>query len=374
MNGLEGRSIVQAFAGRDHAVMIVANKFQTGFDQPLLVAMYVDKRLAGVTAVQTLSRLNRTAPGKDTTYVLDFVNEGDEIVAAFKAYYEEAALAATTDPDLIHDLRGKLDAAGIYTDEEVDAVADAWVVDSGAAKAHERLVGLLSAPRSRFTSGLDRAITDDDETERARLELFRHDVDAYVRLYDFMSQVIDYQQTALEKRAIFLRLLSRLIRSDTAHESIDLSDVVLTHVAQRRRETQRLDLGGDRVQLSPITGSGSGENRDPVLAALDEVIRRMNEIFDAGAFDDTDIGSLSSHVVGRMLDDDTVRAQVDANTLQQVEGSPALREGFIAALVEAQASYGDMVKQLFDAESKRADYFHQLLPLLYRSAEVNSGR
>jgi len=100
----------------------VANKFQTGFDQPLLCGMYVDKRLAGIQAVQTLSRLNRAHPGKDTTYVLDFVNEPDEVLAAFKTYHTTAELAATTDPNLVFNLRAKLDAAGHYDDFEVERV------------------------------------------------------------------------------------------------------------------------------------------------------------------------------------------------------------------------------------------------------------
>jgi type I restriction enzyme R subunit len=349
--------------------MIVANKFQTGFDQPYLVAMYVDKRLDGVTAVQTLSRLNRTAPGKDTTYVVDFVNDPETIVAAFKPYYEEAALSATTDPDLIHDLRNKLDAAHIYTDAEVDAVAAAWVADSGAPKAHERLIGLLSEPKVRFSSALDDALAREDRAELERLQLFRKDVDTYVKLYDFLSQVIDYGQTDLEKRAVFFRLFARLIRDDTRHESIDLSDVVLANIAHKAGQSQRLDLGGEKVLLEPLGGAGSGAAQDPVLVALAEVIRRMNEVFDGGSFDDTDIGALSEHVVRRMLDNPVVRAQVAANTQQHVTDSPALKAGFVDALVEAQEAYQDLVKQLFEGEEKRAEYFFHLIPLLFRTAE-----
>ncbi|HEY0950847.1 type I restriction endonuclease subunit R [Nocardioides sp.] len=369
--GLRGRTLPRAFAGPEFDVLIVANKFQTGFDQPLLVAMYVDKRLDGVTAVQTLSRLNRITPGKDATYVVDFVNDPDDIVAAFKPYYEEASLSATTDPDLIHDLRAKLDAAHIYTDEEVEAVARAWVRDSGAPKAHERLQALLAEPRVRFTAALDHALAQDDRGELERLELFRKDVDTYVKLYDFLSQVINYGQTDLEKRAIFFRLFARLIRDESRHETVDLSDVVLANVAHREGATVRLDLAtGQPVELDPLRGAGSGLAQDPVLVALAEVIRRMNEVFDGGSFDDTDIGALSSHVVRRMLDNPVVRTQVRTNTQQQVAESPTLKAGFTDALVEAQAAYGELVKQLFDADSKRTDYFHSLITLLYETARA----
>ncbi len=119
---LRGRDIREAFKTDEYQILLVANKFQTGFDQPLLCGMYVDKRLAGIQAVQTLSRLNRAYPGKDTTYVLDFVNDPEEVLAAFKTYHTTAVLVDVTDPDLVFNLRAKLDAAGHYDDFEVDHV------------------------------------------------------------------------------------------------------------------------------------------------------------------------------------------------------------------------------------------------------------
>ncbi len=119
---LRGRDIREAFKADEYRILLVANKFQTGFDQPLLCGMYVDKRLAGIQAVQTLSRLNRAYPGKDTTYVLDFVNNIEEVLAAFKMYHSTAELSDVTDPNLVFNLRAKLDAAGHYDDFEVDRV------------------------------------------------------------------------------------------------------------------------------------------------------------------------------------------------------------------------------------------------------------
>ena len=119
---LRGRDIREAFNTDEFQILLVANKFQTGFDQPLLCGMYVDKRLAGIQAVQTLSRLNRAHPGKDTTYVLDFVNDTEDVLKAFKTYYSTAELANVSDPNLVYNLRAKLDAAGHYDDFEVDRV------------------------------------------------------------------------------------------------------------------------------------------------------------------------------------------------------------------------------------------------------------
>lgn len=121
---LNGREMRKAFDTDEFQLLLVANKFQTGFDQPLLCGMYVDKRLAGIQAVQTLSRLNRCHRGKDTTYILDFVNDPDEVLAAFKVYYETAELEGVTDPHLVYDLRSKLDSMGYYDDNEVNRVAN----------------------------------------------------------------------------------------------------------------------------------------------------------------------------------------------------------------------------------------------------------
>ena len=123
--GLKG-DIREAFKGNDYQILLVANKFQTGFDQPLLCAMDVDRRLDGIQAVQTLSRLNRCHPGKDTTYVVDFINDPDDILAAFKTYYETAALAEATDPNLILDLKTKRDAQGHDDDVEIDRVVNTY--------------------------------------------------------------------------------------------------------------------------------------------------------------------------------------------------------------------------------------------------------
>ena len=144
---LKGRDIREAFKGDEYQILLVANKFQTGFDQPLLCGMYVDKRLAGIQAVQTLSRLNRAHPGKDTTYVLDFVNDPEEVLAAFKTYHTTAELSATTDPNLVFNLRAKLDAAGHYDDFEVDRVV---AVELNPGAKQSELVAALEPVRDRL--------------------------------------------------------------------------------------------------------------------------------------------------------------------------------------------------------------------------------
>ncbi len=203
-------------------MLLVANKFQTGFDQPLLCGMYIDKRLAGVQAVQTLSRLNRAHPGKDTTYVVDFVNDPSDVLSAFKTYYATAELSATTDPELVYDLRARLDAAGHYDDFEVDRVV---AVEMNSRAKQSELIAAPEPVVDRVTKRykLARAASksaqeqgDEDAAKAAKAEmdaltLFKGDMGVFLRLYTFLSQIFDFGNTAIEKRSLFYRRLLPLL-------------------------------------------------------------------------------------------------------------------------------------------------------------------
>jgi type I restriction enzyme R subunit len=287
---LKGRDIREAFKGDEYQILLVANKFQTGFDQPLLCGMYVDKRLAGIQAVQTLSRLNRFLPGKET-YVLDFVNESAEVLAAFKTYHTTAELSATTDPDLVYNLRSKLDAAGHYDDFEVDRVVAVELKPDATQgellKALEPVVDRLLKDYKAAQETLKVAKEKNDEAaaksaqdELNALILFKSDLGAFIRLYTFLSQIFDYANTALEKRAIFYKRLLPLLEFGREREGIDLSKVVLTHHNLKNIGRQPMSLyAGKTPLLEPITEAGSGELHDKEKAMLNEIIQKVNDLF-----------------------------------------------------------------------------------------------
>jgi type I restriction enzyme, R subunit len=219
---LNGRDIRDAFAGDDYQILLVANKFQTGFDQPLLCGMYVDRRLAGIQAVQTLSRLNRAHPGKDITYVLDFVNSSEEVLAAFKTYYDTATLETVTDPNLVYDLRAKLDASGHYDDFEVDRVVAVEMnpkskqgdLIAALEPVADRLLKQFKQAQESLRNALaksDEKAAEDAKAQMNALILFKADMGAFQRMYSFLSQIFDYGNTDIEKRFIFYRRLSSLL-------------------------------------------------------------------------------------------------------------------------------------------------------------------
>ena len=200
--GLKEKALPDAFAKPDYQVLLVAEKYQTGFDQPLLHTMYVDKRLAGIQAVQTLSRLNRTHPLKDDTFVLDFVNDPAEIQEAFRQYYEGSVMGEQVDPDTLYNVKAELDATGIYLQAEVDGFSTIFFAPKRRQSVgdHKAMNALLDVAAARFKQ-LQSANDEAAELWRGKLQAFRN-------LYGFLSQVIPYQDSDLEKLFTYLRHLA----------------------------------------------------------------------------------------------------------------------------------------------------------------------
>jgi len=358
---LKGRDIREAFKGEEYQILLVANKFQTGFDQPLLCGMYVDKRLAGIQAVQTLSRLNRAHPGKDTTYIIDFVNDPAEVLAAFKTYHTTAELSATTDPNLVYNLRSKLDAAGHYDDFEVDRVVaaelklDAKQGDLVAAIApvEDRLMkrykaaqaALKIAKEHKDEKGIKAA-----QDELNALILFKTDLGAFIRLYTFLSQIFDYGNTAIEKRAIFFKRLLPLLEFGREREGIDLSKVVLTHHTLKDKGREPMPLySGKTPLLEPITEAGSGALQEKQKAYLAEIIQKVNDLFQ-GELTDQDKLVYVNHVIkGKLLESETLQQQARNNTKEQFANSPDLKTELLNAIMGALDAHTAMSTQALNS-------------------------
>lgn len=360
--GLRGRTIPNAFAGDHYQVLIVANKYQTGFDQPLLCAMYVDKRLDGIEAVQTLSRLNRTLPskGKDTTYVLDFVNEPETILNSFLPYFRTAQITQTTDPDLVHDLARKLETAGIYTADEVDRFAHAFIIE----KAHGKHTGPLKSAADRFNDRYCAALEDQDKATIDELDLFRKDVGSFVRLYDFLSQIVDYEDTDLEKLALFLRLLKPRLTGRRSAEELDLSSIELTHIKQTRRSEGSISLIGEGDKLKPM-GVGGGATRDPNMVAWEQILKNINDLFEGENFDPDSVNSWVQGVVTILVKDDAIREQVNANSKEQFRESRTIEEAVTNAALDHHDAQNNILEKFFESPQRRAAVIREISDLIY---------
>ena len=260
------RQTAAEFEKPEYRFLVVANKFQTGFDQPLLHTMYVDKKLGGVNAVQTLSRLNRTHPGKEGTSVLDFANEAVEIQKAFEPYYETTLLAEETDPNLLYEVQGRLLGFGVFAASDVETFARVCFARN---PEQSRVYAALEPARERFAELVDEEARD-----------FLSQLNDYVRLYSFLSQVLTFADADLEKLYEFARRLRRLLAVGRealpleVQQSIDMESFRIQRTSRGRialeREVRPLDPAGSK----PASGA-SGEQ----LEALSRIIEGLNERF-----------------------------------------------------------------------------------------------
>jgi type I restriction enzyme R subunit len=266
------KQLPSRFASPDYQVLLVANKYQTGFDQPLLCAMYVDKRLDGVQAVQTLSRLNRKIPAKESPFVLDFVNEAEDIYRAFKPYYDATSLQEESDPQKLEALKHELDAAQVYYWSEVEAFARVFYkpVDRQSAQDHAGLQLHLQPAVDRF-----KAMTD--EPKRSE---FLEKLKGYVNIYSFMSQIMPYGDAALEMLYSFARFLLPHLPLGRDTERVKISD----EVGLQYYRLQRISSGGIELRegepegVRSPTDVGTGKAKEEKVP-LSEIIKVLNERF-----------------------------------------------------------------------------------------------
>ena len=300
--GLKAKELPERFAGVEYQVLLVAEKYQTGFDQPLLHTMFVDKRLAGIQAVQTLSRLNRTHLQKSDTFVLDFVNDREEIREAFKTYHEGAQMGDEVEPARMYQLKAELDAAGIYLDAEVERFAAVYFKprQRQSAADHQAMNAALDPAVSRF-----RARSQEDEDEA---ELWRGKVNALANLYAFLSQVIPYQDSDLERLHIFLRHLSTKLPRRGGGPTYQFDEEVrLEYYRLEKIAEGSIDLtGGDAKPLDGPVEVGSGLVREQEVP-LSKLIEVLNARFGTD-FKEPDRLFFEQIVEASLDDDDLLRA------------------------------------------------------------------
>lgn len=381
---LKGREMRKAFDSDDFQVMIVANKYQTGFDQPKLCAMYVDKKLGGVECVQTLSRLNRTYPSKaeSGTFVLDFFNEPQDILDAFQPYYQTAELADVSNPDIVYDLAEKLKASRIFSMTEVEQFVTAFYSKNKSSAA---LSNICKPAQQRWQQRYNAAVTDYDvtknrleickrtgepvlianaenefaEAKKARdsLEIFKKDLGSFTRFYEFMSQIVDYDDKELESLSLFARNLRLMLREQVSNEDdVDLSNVAMSHyrLSKLRQQDIQLKANSTEHKLEPGNELGTAKAKDKKEDFLSQVIQRLNEMFIMDQLLDSDTVGALNMTVGQLKANSKVMKQFENNSRDQVMRGdfPEVVED---ALLGADEAFKEIVQQLFsDPEKMRS--------------------
>lgn len=338
MNGFPEGQTAERFGGDDYQVLIVAEKFQTGFDQPLLHTMYVDRVLLGLAAVQTLSRLNRIHPLKDSTFVLDFRNNTDDIVAAFEPYYGKT-VAPPTDPNLLWDTRRRLDDFDVLRSVEI-AAAVAVLLSHPEAKDHGAVYALLDPAVERFAA----------LPEEARLG-FKDALNKFTRTYSFLSQVVSFGDSKLERDSIYCRALASRLRTEGTAEQLDLgSEVELTHLRHEVTYEGSLALSGDSGEVTTVYGEGAGTKQEPPVETLSQIIDELNKRFGLNLNDQDRL--FFDQMEETWMANDDVTAQARANTYENFR--LAFDPTFVDTMVKRMADNETIVMEILDRPELQA--------------------
>lgn len=388
---LKGREMRKAFDTDEYQVMLVANKFQTGFDQPKLCAMYVDKKLAGVDAVQTLARLNRTYPGKEDVFILDFMNTPEEIKEAFDPFYETTMLSDVTDPNIVFEIQMQLESEGIFTQKEVDDFADAFFDPKGKQEAMSAAVKPgVDRFKTRYKIALEevqsirnrlahaKEANDATEIHNCEIELknakeykdsldrFKKRLLQFVRMYEFLSQINSYEDTDLEKLAAYCRGLSPQLVTVNIDNQIDLTDVELTHYSIKNKKSHDVTLEPEKIYPSEPGVSGA---KEPKTDTIENIVNELNGVFGEGVTDSDLINSLHQYK-DKMMENELMVSQIRANSKEQIMLTDFPNQ-FLQAVAESMENQNEIAMKILSDESVKKVAERILANMLYEAVHQN---
>ena len=356
LNGFPSNKIAERIREDPYRFLVCADKFQTGYDEPLLHTMYVDKTLSGIKAVQTLSRLNRAHPKKHDVFVLDFFNDADTIREAFADFYRTTILADETDPNKLHDLQAELDGAQVYSSEQIDELVERYL--SGAER--DQLDPILDDCVATYKSDLD----EDGQVA------FKGKAKSFVRTYGFLSAVLPYTNAGWEKRSIFLNfLISKL----PAPREEDLSKGILDAIDMdsyrvEKQTMQRISLPDEGAEIDPVPTSDGGRRAEPELDRLSNIIRAFNDLFGDIAWQDADrVRELITETIPAKVAEDTAFKNARQNSDKEnarIEHDKAL----VRVMTSVMKDDTELFKQFMDNQSFKRWMSDAVFGLAYAQA------
>lgn len=345
-NGLQPRtSIPDGLKDPKYRILIVSNKFQTGFDEPLLQSMYVDKKLSGVQCVQTLSRLNRTTTGKTDTFVMDFANETDDIVEAFQPYFTSTVLREETDPDKLYQLLYEIEEYDLYTKMQLDEFAKEFYSDSDSdAKLHPIIDRVVDAYNER--------LNDEEKLE------YKSKIQSFIRLYSYISQIAGFAEVRWEKSYAFLRFLNKKLPKNT-RERVYVGDVIdLDSLRIQMTGESNLSLVEEQGEVYGMTSEGSKGKDEEELLALSEIIEKINTVFGANLNNEDRV--TIEQIQNRLNKDEGLKKVINGNNTEDVK-----REYFKSMFKDTVIDYhGDRIDFYKNVMDKNV--FPMLVDFMYQ--------
>jgi type I restriction enzyme R subunit len=357
LNGFPSAAISAVFKHDPHRFLVCADKFQTGYDEPLLHTMYVDKVLSGIKAVQTLSRLNRSYPGKRDTFVLDFANDADIIRMAFEDYYRTTVLSDETDPNKLHDLKAELDGLQVYSADQIEQLVADY---------------LRGADREQLDPVLDSCVATYVELSEDAQVTFKGDAKTFVRTYAFLGSILPYSNAEWEKLSIFLNLLVPKLPSPIYEDDSGelLKSIDLDSYRSEMKATIRIELMDDDAGIGPVPVGGASGSPEPEMQRLSEIIESFNDLFSTIPWQDKDkIRTVVTEEIPSMVAADTAYQNAMKGSDKQharIEHDSAM-ERVLASLL---ADNTELFKQFSDNTAFRKWLLESSFKLTYKGQEA----
>jgi len=340
LTGYGEKELPKAFNENEYRILIVADKYQTGFDQPMLHTMYVDKKLSGVKAVQTLSRLNRKAPGKEDTFVLDFVNDRKTIFESFQPYYEKTMVAEEPEINHLFDLKAKLDEKQIFWQSEIDAFANIYFKPSGklTTKDQSHLYSYIDPAIDRF-----KAIETEDEKDE-----FKKSLRTWTNLYAFLAQIMPFTEPDFEKFYAYAKLLQTKLPKRDLSDNLQLTDeIAMEYYRLQKIKDGSIDLvKGEVGELDGLSEAGIKRAKEE-KAKLSEIIEVLNEKFGT-EFEDAD-KLFFEQIEAELIQDEKLQTQAKANEIDTFKY--AFEDMFTKKLIDRMDQNQDIFDKIIENKS-----------------------
>jgi len=358
ITGYGEKELPEIFDKEEYKILLVAEKYQTGFDQPLLHTMFVDKPLSGVKAVQTLSRLNRVHPGKEDAFILDFVNDRETILQSFQPFYEGTILEETTDPNHLYDLKNKLDAKQVYWQSEIDSFARVYYLSKNALNPREqaKLYAFIEPSVQRY-----KELNEEEQDE------FKKGLRTWVNIYSYLSQIIPFQDIELEKFFTFSRHLSNKLPKRDLSERLKLTDEVALEYYRLQKIAEgaiTLEMKGE-VGVRNITEAGIKREKEE-KAPLSEIIQVLNERFGT---DFTDADKLFfEQIEMELVSDEKLQLQAKSNTIENFKYG--FDDAFLTKLIDRMEDNKEIFSRILDDKDFGKVVKEWMLKKVYRAIKA----
>lgn len=348
MNGFAEKQTVNEFTKPESKFLIVASKYQTGFDQPLLACMYVDKKLGGVNAVQTLSRLNRMAPNKDETFVLDFVNETDDIVDSFQPYYTTTILSEGTDQNLLYDLKRDIMAFKAFSTDEVEGFASEY---------------FLNATHEKLNRSLDAVVDRVQEHMPEESKEFKSKINDYIKRYGFVSQILLFEDTFFEKLYVFLKFLKRKLPIEKDEMPIEiLKQVNINSLKVVKKGTMNINLANEPGLLDPLGGASMTGIDLPEMELLSRIVKDVNEKYGTNFTDNDRV--IADKLSKKLMEDTNLEGSINNNARDIAKVK--FDELFEKELVQMVNNHFDFYQKVNDDQDTRSYLKDRIFDMVYR--------